>query len=589
MSGPVAESISSARESTAARTRAQRFEKFVLRPGRLWWCFFAYAATIAAFVQLVALPYIFPELHEGHGLLIEGDWVFHHRLITDAAMQIREQGWSAWKLRPYGEHGLHGIPSALYALIAPEPWTLIPLHAALHATSTLLLACIVRRFVASWRISVIAALSLLLAPSALITYTQITKDAYSICGGFMFLYGWVLLARWPEGLNRRSGIGVAALIAGGAAVAWTGRPYLVQIFAIFSAGFATVIVIRMIVLRVRNTVTLMQGVLSSVLAWLMVATMLPLNALGGEMYLHSSPNLPREAFANAVSPPMVSPLMVSPLMVSPPVVSPPMVSPPVVSPPMVSPPVVSPSEANSQSGLATNQSSPRPPQPKRLTGEALRIAQARRRAYGGVRPPDSWKIGDPIPGQTASRSSESAAGTVSAPEVPVGAAPWTASRWLPESVDNRLYSLVRLRYRWRENVGKSTIDQSVMPASLSELAAYLPRLVVVGFLAPFPNQWFGEGEFASTTIMRRAVSVEMIVDYVALLGLVVSVWRWRSRLELWFVLAYGGVLTLIWAFIVPNIGSMHRARFGFLMVLVALGIGGILSSRRPSWLTRVGG
>lgn len=142
-----------------------------------------------------------------------------------------------------------------------------------------------------------------------------------------------------------------------------------------------------------------------------------------------------------------------------------------------------------------------------------------------------------------------------------------------------MYSLVLLRNRWKGTVGRSTVDQDVMPTSPKEIAAYLPRLLVVGFLAPFPAQWFEDGAFASTTLMRRAVGVEMVLTYVALVGLALNVWRWRARLELWFVLAYGGVTTLIWAFIVPNIGSLHRARFGFLMVLVALGIAGMLSSR----------
>jgi hypothetical protein len=142
-----------------------------------------------------------------------------------------------------------------------------------------------------------------------------------------------------------------------------------------------------------------------------------------------------------------------------------------------------------------------------------------------------------------------------------------------------MYSLVLLRNRWKGTVGRSTIDQDVMPASPQEIRSYLPRLVAVAFLAPFPAQWFESGAFESTTLMRRAVGVEMVLTYVALLGLALNVWRWRARLELWFVLAFGGVTTLIWAFIVPNIGSLHRARFGFLMVLVALGTAGMLSSR----------
>jgi hypothetical protein len=145
---------------------------------------------------------------------------------------------------------------------------------------------------------------------------------------------------------------------------------------------------------------------------------------------------------------------------------------------------------------------------------------------------------------------------------------------VPAAIDNRLYSLAVLRNRWRDNTGGSTLDRNRMPESVGDVVAYLPRLVAIGFLAPFPAQWFAEGSFESTSMMRRAVGVEMMLVYVAWVGLGLSVWRWRARLELWLVLAYAGGMTLVHAFVIPNVGSLHRARYGFLMVLVALGIAG---------------
>lgn len=532
--------------SPVPRLRFDRVAKFVSRPGRLWLAFFLYAAVVAALVQLVVLPYILPQLHDGHGLLIEGDWVRHHLFTAEIAKRIREEGWSVWQLRPQGEHALHGIPSAIYALIAPEPWTLIPIHAALHATSTLLLVYILRLFVNSWGVAVVAALSFLLFPSALITYTQITKDAYSICGGFMFLYGWLLLARWPEGLTRRQAIEIVLLIAGGATVAWVARPYLVQIMLGLSAGFATLVAIRMIVLGTRCEVRPIRGVLVSAMAWLMVAMLLPFNAFGATMYL-----------ADADAAPGPAPSL-----------------------PSVESPFAADAAASALAAL-------RPGGPTNRPGElARRLDEAIRRLGEAGRPP-----GEAVrrPAETAPPPVEAApparaADTPLAPLAPPVRmtrpfVPWNTPWWVPSVIDNRMYSLARLRSRWKGTDGRSTIDQDVMPASLTEVAAYLPRLMVVAFLAPFPAQWFEDGAFGSTTLMRRAVGVEMLLTYVALVGLVLNVWRWRARLEFWFALAYGGVTTLIWAFIVPNIGSMHRARFGFLMVLVALGIAGLLSSR----------
>jgi len=557
------------------RGRFHRVDEFVRHPGRLWLAFFVYAAVVAALIQLVVLPYIFPALHEGHGLLIEGDWVFHHRVTAELAARIREEGWSVWQLRPNGEYALHGIPSAIYAVVAPEPWTLIPLHAALHATSTLLLAYILRMFVSSWGVAVAAALSFLLFPSSLITYTQITKDAYSICGGFMFLYGWLLLARWPEGQSRRQVIGIALLIAGGATVAWTARPYLVQIMLGLSAGFATMIAIRMIVLSIRRVVPPIRGVLVLATAWLMVAMLLPFNAIGATMYLtdaHSTPapSLTSDARTDPPNPwaEWLMTLFDACFLIQ-----------RAPSVPRVESPFAADAAASARGAL-------RPGGPTNRPGELARRLDEAVRRLGGA---------DPGPGEAARRPGEAvrppveaapparSADTPPAPFPSTGrprfVAPWNSPSWMPPLIDNRMYSLVLLRNRWKGTVGRSTIDQDVMPESPKEIALYLPRLMVVAFLAPFPTKWFEDGAFASTTMMRRAVGVEMLLTYVALVGLVLNAGRWRRRLEFWFVLAYGGITTLIWAFIVPNIGSMHRARFGFLMVLVALGFAGMLSSR----------
>lgn len=69
---------------------------------RLWCAFFAFTAIIALFVQLVALPYLFPQWHADNGLLIGGDWLRHHRLAVELSEKIRSQGWRAWTLRPDG-------------------------------------------------------------------------------------------------------------------------------------------------------------------------------------------------------------------------------------------------------------------------------------------------------------------------------------------------------------------------------------------------------------------------------------------------------------------------------------------------------
>ena len=212
---------------------------------RLWCIFFAYSALVALLVQLVVLPYILPAIHDGHGLLVEADSVYHHERGANLAQRVRTEGWSTWRLRPEGEHSLHGVVSAVYAVTVAEPWTLIPLHAALHATSALVLMWIAAIFVPSRRHALLAALPFLLFPSAMMSYAQISKDVYTICGGFLFLYGWLLLAecrtRWP---GWRAALTVIALIVGGTTLSWSMRPYTVYILQGIATLFAVMLSAR---------------------------------------------------------------------------------------------------------------------------------------------------------------------------------------------------------------------------------------------------------------------------------------------------------------------------------------------------------
>ncbi len=56
---------------------------------------FCTTAAIALIIQLVVLPYLFPELHAGNGLLAGGDSVGFHRTAAWVAERIRSEGWSA--------------------------------------------------------------------------------------------------------------------------------------------------------------------------------------------------------------------------------------------------------------------------------------------------------------------------------------------------------------------------------------------------------------------------------------------------------------------------------------------------------------
>jgi len=124
---------------------------------------------------------------------------------------------------------------------------------------------------------------------------------------------------------------------------------------------------------------------------------------------------------------------------------------------------------------------------------------------------------------------------------------------------------------------KSNMDPDFVPGTVCNLLTYLPRALQIGFLAPFPNAWVADGSIAASTMMRRVVSAEMLAIYAGLLFLPLAIWRYRRKPEFWFVLGFFTLLTLIHVYLIPNLGTLHRMRYGFLTAVVGIAIGATFS------------
>jgi hypothetical protein len=153
---------------------------------------------------------------------------------------------------------------------------------------------------------------------------------------------------------------------------------------------------------------------------------------------------------------------------------------------------------------------------------------------------------------------------------------WKSTAWLPGYVDRQLKSLSTTRsdviFRWQH--AASNIDTDVTFTSAPEVILYLPRAAQIGFLSPFPADWFGTGSKAPNTMMRRISAVEMLLVYAALLGLPYIIWQKRKQVELWVVLFFCTGMLVIYALGVPNVGTLYRFRYAYLLTMVGLGAAG---------------
>ncbi len=451
----------------------KRFDLRFIRQPLLsaWLLFFVFAAVVALSLQWVVLPFLLPEIHAGNGLLAGGDWVGFHKIAMELAEKIHVQGWSAWELRPYG-HSPAGIAAAIYALTVSEPYVLIPLYAALHATAGVALMRIFQFLTDDDFAAMCAALPFVLFPSAMAWYAQIGKDGFYFAGAFLCLYGWILLARLPTWQSgwRQVAAGLAWL---GIGIALMGlvRTYSFQVMQgmgfIFAMGLSVLFIVR--------------GAKGQ-LRWKTCAAAIAI-------------------------------LLLIPLL--------------------------------------------------------LRFAPIETRGSAELPRPDAPLAANHWHGDTFAR------------EV------WRPSGWLPRLVENNFLKIAVLREGYLSTPGYlkagSMIDRDVRMSSATDLIAYLPRAAQIGFLAPFPSHWIAPGHSPGGSLMRWVAGAEMIVVYCALLFLPYAVWHWRRKVEMWLPVVFGTVLVLTYAISTPNIGSLYRLRYGFLMLLVALGImGGIAAWQRIS-------
>ncbi len=417
---------------------------------KIWLLYFLFSSSIAALVQLLIIPHFFPGWNSTFGLLNNGDSPTFHLLAVNLAGKIQTLGWSAWVLWPSGQ-GTSGIAGAIYALTTPSPLVLIPLNAALHATSGILVISILELFIKNRSITFWGGTLFVALPSAMIWYAQIHKDTYTIPGSLMFIWGWAMLARLDTWRSRKI-LAAVCLVFFGAGMIWLMRPYQVEILQLL-AGLSAL------------------GLLALYIFWL----------------ARKKWNFLAFLIACAVTLGLVA--------------------------------ILTPFVKNTP-----------------LTNQTLSDLR-------------------PVPGKPLISD-------------------WQPETWLPAFFENKVRSISEDRENYINVGGMSGIDVDVHFRNFRDVIMYMPRALQIGFLAPFPNIWFGSGSAPETTFMRKEIVFEMLAIYLGLAALLVLFWRFYRDPSFWLVVYLCACMIVSYALVVVNIGTLVRFRFGFLILLVSVGVSG---------------
>lgn len=152
---------------------------------------------------------------------------------------------------------------------------------------------------------------------------------------------------------------------------------------------------------------------------------------------------------------------------------------------------------------------------------------------------------------------------------------WQYTLGVPEQIERALFTIARIR-ETGFGPGGSYIDEDYRPRRVADFVEHVPRTMLVGVLAPFPVHWLGDGSTNAGTAMRRMVGMEMLVVYLILICLPFAIVALRRKPLFWVLVGFSLAMLWLYASVIPNLGTLHRLRYGYLMTLVALVSGGAL-------------
>jgi len=152
--------------------------------------------------------------------------------------------------------------------------------------------------------------------------------------------------------------------------------------------------------------------------------------------------------------------------------------------------------------------------------------------------------------------------------------PWIRTPFLPEWVDQKLFSLAQCRNGSLSGGGNSLVDTQRQIRSFLDLLLFFPRAAQIGLFSPLPSLWGGEGSNPAYGVGRRLMSWLAPLQWFLLAGWVLVIWRQGRKVEIWLVLVFALLSITVLAYAFANIGTLLRIRYGYFSLLMCCGLAG---------------
>ena len=157
---------------------------------------------------------------------------------------------------------------------------------------------------------------------------------------------------------------------------------------------------------------------------------------------------------------------------------------------------------------------------------------------------------------------------------------WEGTPSIPVSLDRKFFALnaVRAGYRRTAPFAHTSVGIEHMPKNAVESVLMVPHAWKVALFSPFPRHWSLREAKGASQIMRLVGAFEMLLAYLLFPFAVYFIYSYRKSERLWPILGLSfGTLTIL-GYVITNAGTLHRSRYGFMMVLVGMGAAGIIKS-----------
>ncbi len=483
---------------------------------KVWIIFFVYSTGISVLIQFLILPVFLPQFHMGHGLLDGGDWTFYHTKAVEFSNLIKEHGWSYWQLKPDG-FGLIGFVSLIYSFFGIfEPYVLIPFFSLLHSLGATCIVLLIEKLDFNRGVSFFSAIPFLIFPSSLLWVSQILKDIFTINGSLIILLGltWILNISKSDNFSLifKKLLVVYLLILLGFILIWIVRPYFVEISLIF-------VLLSFVTINLFLIFKIFLKKNLSILNMLLI--------LLTQFFLIISVNYLPQLKGKNIDVNSILKQVPSPVFNEQQIGFPPSTKDQTIKIAKFVP------DTNTKTTIKEKKIEEYKDEPKQEEVEETNIIEFK---------------------------------------------DWYPSSYLPTRIDNEFKKLYYQRSYFYsiQHGANSTFDFGTDLNSFKKLVKYVPRAIQVGLFSPFPSSWFAEHSSQLSKLMHFITGMEMIFMYICFVGLAISLFIWKKKVEFWMFVCFSFYFTLIPIYAIPNIGALVRYRYGAIMLLVAIGISAFL-------------